>query len=208
MTFMFTRRSIFWYICLALSIGSCYFILQAIRYQEKVDAWKKATPAEFKIDLSIAGDHSGPLHQITQSPCKEIIGVRIESPQPVTRDLLEGLAGTISIVSELQEEVVTYPLHYHHFNEWLRLPDHTLELFYGWSWSPGNYKLRIHVDKPAPALKNVPQTVIVLYELCGIERMPVLVYCVFAVICGISALIIVYCLFVTRKPKPEPEAIK
>jgi len=204
---MFSRRSFLWYVCFALAIGACYFAYQAIDYRQRVESWKQAIPAEFKIDLSIAGDHSGPLHQITQRPCKEIIGVRIESDKPVTRDLLEGLRGTITIVSDKQEEVVTYPLHFHHFNEWLTLPEKTLELFYSWPWSPGHYTLRIHVDKPAPALKNIPQTVIVRYELCGIEGMPVVVYYVFAGLCGVPALITFYCLFVTRKPKPTTDVV-
>jgi len=200
---MFTRRRFVWYICLALAFGSCYFVVQAIHYQQRVDEWKQATPAEFKIDLSIAGDHSGPLDQTTQRPCKEIIGVRVESSQPVTRELLNGLVGTISIVSDQQEVIGTYPLHFGNYHEWLRLPEKTLELHYSHPWSTGHYTLCVHVEKPAPALNDVPQTLIVRYELCGIEGMPVLVLSVLAGICGVPALIIAYCLFATRKPQRE-----
>ncbi|HQR07891.1 MAG TPA: hypothetical protein PLN21_13770 [Gemmatales bacterium] len=196
---------------IAMAAGAIYFANDAIRYNNKLESWITATPAEFPVDLSQPGEYEGALELISTRPCKLTFFLKLHSNQSIDRSALKGLSGNVRILDDPTDPLHILPLINEYYDDWPENSDHILTLVRINPWNVGKYRMRVSVRQGAEKLKDIKQTFVVKYELCGLEYWPDYIGKGVVIIFGLACLIIGLYLYTTRpilavvlEPEHEP----
>lgn len=192
MTLIPRGRTILRIIVAALLIAGAVLLFLAHRGREAFYRWVEARPVNIKVDLSQAGEFSGPFHQTCEMSHGEYLC--LELPPRV-------LAGTTptKLVANLRfEYTVTnaqggqeargdfeYGLPWEDY-----LYEGAIPLVYVDRFHNGDYTLLLRVTTGVPELAGVQQRLIARYHLCGMEMMPAFLSMVLGIVFLVIAAII------------------
>lgn len=167
---------------------SVWFVLEACQWKERIDRAELAEPARLKVDLSQAGMVESPFEETCLIPHGSVIRLAVAPAVADPRKLLEGLRGAIEIIGGDGETFVELALRNPDGERLTETGEVVLAYFH--PTELGRHTLRLRVDEPAADLAGHDQTIVVRYELCGLERLPTAVLGSIAVVVALPALVI------------------
>lgn len=183
------RRIVGAIIAVGLLAGAVNFALDYRRMDREFYKWFEARPLTVAADLSQPSTVTAPFHQTCQVSHGEAFYLTIK-PASLNdgRNLLDGLAGTITIKDAAGNEVQSIKLA-PVSNSFMNSGE-PIMLEYFHPFANGEYTATINVESGAASLRGREQTIHAQYHLCGMERMPATISAFLAIVCGIPGLII------------------
>ena len=152
------------------ALGVMLWLAGARMNREFWDA-EKAVLASFPIDLSVPGTYEGPFTYTYNYAHTGWVYIEV-APGPAEPNILEGLRLAADVV-DTRGGVEEGEVYSSEDMQWQRSrhPD-SLKVSRVRPYAVVAERLRVRVLEPAPRLAGKTQRLFVRYELCGLERMP------------------------------------
>ena len=157
-----------------LALGVC--LLSASRQmRRRVDAARVAEPIRMQVDLSKPGEFVGEfVHTFVNAHYEK---VRIETDPPFAtpeqaQASIEGLQAQVTFATPEGDVVSERELSADSCS-WSWVKDGEAVPAFGFhGLQTGTYQLKLTIERGAPALADIPQTLVARYGLCGLEYAP------------------------------------
>jgi hypothetical protein len=180
-----------------------FFTSADIRH--RADEARKAELLHLKADLSKSGTYSGRfLHNFAMAHGNyvQVVTAAPSGSYEQAKAVIEGLAGRLTVTqvgSGASYNIEFGPKCYDVFriddNRWaFTIPFHCS--------TEGDYELKLTIDKGAPRLAGVPHSLVVRYQICGMEYCVAQIACLLGIAgCAIAGILILVIVIVTIKKR-------